>query len=106
MDNSLFANRLTKERNKNNLTQQELANKIGVSQGLISQYEQGLSLPGLEIFIKFTQALECSPDYLLQDYTEVEENFDDYVELINTAIKTPRKNIKTAQELLNQLTKF
>lgn len=105
MDNSLFADRLIQERTRRKLTQLELAHKIGVSQGLISQYEKGTNLPSLEIFIKLTRALECSPDTLLQDYTQINEGFEDYVEFISTAIRTPRRNVKAARSLLSQLTR-
>lgn len=103
MDNTHFAERLIQERNRNNLTQRELADKVGVSQGLISQYEKGMNLPSLEIFVKLTNALECTADSLLRDYTGSQENIEDYMELISTAIRTPRKNIKDAKVLLNKL---
>jgi len=48
------------------LSQGELGRQAGVSQPKVSQFEQGVALPPLEIFIGFCQALEASPDQLLK----------------------------------------
>lgn len=90
MDNSLFAKRLIQERNKNNLTQYELAELLGVSQGLISQYEKGLNLPNLELFVKLTLVLDCTPNTLLQDYLN-KEDIGGVTEFIDSAIRSAHK---------------
>lgn len=61
-DYSLFAKRLYQERKKNKLTQKELAQKMGVSQGAISRIEKGLLIPSLDMFIQLSNTLNCSPN--------------------------------------------
>lgn len=100
MDNSFFAKRLAEERSKNNLTQKELAKRVGVSQGLISQYENGTNLPCLEIFIELTKALSCTPNNLLQDYTKVSGTIEDYFELIQIVLQMPSKDLEKVQSML------
>ena len=48
------------------ITQNELAIKLGVTQGAVSQWEKGLSNPNIEYLPKLAQILECSVDDLLK----------------------------------------
>lgn len=47
------------------LTQEELAEKIGVSRGSIARYELGEMEPKLENLIALSEILDISTDYLL-----------------------------------------
>lgn len=53
-------------RNKLGISQNELAKRIGVTQGAISQWEQGLSKPTIDKLIKLGEIFKCSVEDLLQ----------------------------------------
>ncbi len=47
------------------LSQKALAEKIGVAQNTLTQYEKGTSKISLDVLVKLAQILETSVDYLL-----------------------------------------
>ena len=47
------------------LTQIELARKIGVNQTAVGKYERGELEPGIETLKKLSQIFECSIDYIV-----------------------------------------
>ena len=60
-----FGNRLRQLRKDRNLTQQQLAELIGVKNGVISFYELGDRTPSPAVLRKLALALHVSADYLL-----------------------------------------
>lgn len=54
-------------RKKNNLSQEELAEKIGVSRQAISKWESGTSLPEIEKLISLSEYFNVSIDYLVKE---------------------------------------
>lgn len=60
-----FGERLRHLRNKHNMTQQDLADKIGVRRATIAGYETKGKEPPYITLRKLSQALNCSIDYLL-----------------------------------------
>lgn len=48
------------------LTQKELADKLDISEGALSQYENGKREPDFETLLKIGELLGCSTDYLLR----------------------------------------
>jgi transcriptional regulator with XRE-family HTH domain len=50
-----FAVNLERERKRAGLTQEELAEKLGVKQALISQYENGVKLPTIQLAVKIAK---------------------------------------------------
>lgn len=60
-----FGERLKQARIRKGLSQQQLADMIGVSKVSISEYENGNRIPLLENFIQLIDILELSADYLL-----------------------------------------
>lgn len=59
-----FPIRLKLVREKRKLSQAELARRSGVTQGHISEYEAGISLPGLDKAVLLANTLRKSLDYL------------------------------------------
>jgi transcriptional regulator with XRE-family HTH domain len=47
------------------LTQEEFARKLGISQSQLSKYERGLALPAPEVLIQMKKSLNVSLDWLL-----------------------------------------
>lgn len=60
-----FNIRLKKLRENENLTQQQVAERINVSKSLISAYELGTRLPSYKNLIKLSCLFKVSTDYLL-----------------------------------------
>lgn len=52
-------------RERENLTQEELANELGVTKSLISAYEHGIRMPSYDILIHLASLYDVSIDYLL-----------------------------------------
>lgn len=57
---------IRRQRQKRKMTQTELAEKIGVRQAAISEYESGEKIPGVENLIRLADALNCSLDELCE----------------------------------------
>ena len=60
-----FGNTLKTLRLKNNMTQAQLAQKLGLTKSVISAYETGLRLPSYDILIHIAKIYHVSTDYLL-----------------------------------------
>lgn len=60
-------NGIEKQRNRSGLTQQELAKKLNVTQGAVSQWEKGRTIPSTKLLPKMSYILECKIDDLLDD---------------------------------------
>ena len=60
-----IGSRIRKYREENNLSQKQLAEKIGVSNSRVSNLEQGLNRPDADILAAICVALDVSPSLLL-----------------------------------------
>lgn len=87
-----FRNNLINLRNKQNITQDELALKIGVTRQAISKWERGEGLPDLYNITELAKALNVTVDELLNgshESTEEDNNnkkydsYDNYQDKIN-----------------------
>lgn len=67
-----FSERLRELRKKENFTQVEVAEKLGISQPAYASWERGVKKPTQENLVKIAQVLNVSVDYLVgnSDYTE------------------------------------
>lgn len=59
-----FSERLKELRKRNNLTQQELADKVGTKRVNVTKWETGRTEPNFETLIKLADLLEVSLDWL------------------------------------------
>lgn len=60
-------NGIESQRKKNNITQSELAQMLGVSQANISQWEKGEALPRADKLPAIARALRCTIDDLFAE---------------------------------------
>lgn len=60
-----FGNRLKTLRTKSNLTQAQLAQKLGVTKSVVSAYENNLRMPSYDILISISRVFKVTTDYLL-----------------------------------------
>ena len=91
-----FGEKVRNERNRLGLSQDELAEKIGVTRRVISSYENDSSRPrGTERYNKLADALGVNINYLLSEdeafIANVEDNYG-------------RRGAKQAKELLAEVT--
>lgn len=54
-------------RKKQGLSQVQLAEKLNITQGAVSQWERGLSKPKSEILPELAKALNCTIDELFEE---------------------------------------
>jgi len=54
-----FKDKLRKLRKNNNITQEQLADLIGVSRQAVSKWESGLSIPDMEKIIELCKIFNC-----------------------------------------------
>ncbi len=60
-----FGNRLKTQRLSKNMTQSQLAHKLGLTKSVISAYETGLRMPSYDILIHIARIFNVSTDFLL-----------------------------------------
>ena len=57
-------------RTQNNLTQEELGNKLGVSRQTVNNWESGLYNPSEKLLIELAKVFGISPDKLFEEYAD------------------------------------
>ena len=62
-----LGNKLAEARRKQNLTQEQLAEQLGVTRQAVSRWESDTAYPETDKIVRMAQILEVSCDYLLQD---------------------------------------
>lgn len=60
-----FYLKLRKLRKDKKITQQQLADRLGITKAMVSAYENGIQLPSYDILIKIAAIFNVSTDYLL-----------------------------------------
>ena len=68
----ILADKIIEERKKNGWTQEELAQKLGVSRQSVSKWESAGAIPDLKKIIQLADLFGVSTDYLLKDEVEKE----------------------------------
>lgn len=77
MERHIMGDRVKELRKKRRLTQEQLAEKIGVSLQYVSEIERGLSMPSMQVFLKLLEVLDASADYLLRDMVSCANPYGD-----------------------------
>ena len=65
-------NKIKLLREELNISQEELANKLGLSKGIISLYENEKRKPSFDILNKLSKIFNCSIDYIIGNWNEAE----------------------------------
>ena len=66
--------RLREMREKYNISQEAVAERLGITSSSVSSYERGERTPSLPIILKLSYIYNCSVDYLL-GLTDVQEPY-------------------------------
>lgn len=69
-----FGQRIRTLRKRDNITQAQLAQKLGLTKSVISAYETDLRLPSYDILINIARVFNVTTDYLLG--LEPKQNID------------------------------
>ena len=95
------ANRLLQYRKKHNLSQEELAAKIGVSRQAISKWERGNGFPEVSLLLPLCKELEITVNELLSGERVSEEEYlkkaeENMVNLVREAQESKKKIVLSA----------
>lgn len=90
----ILADKIINLRKKSGMSQEELADKLGVSRQAVSKWESTQSIPDLDKILLMSKLFGVSTDFLLKDELEVEE-----VKQIDDGIDTDKK--KVTMEMAN-----
>lgn len=63
--NAIISRNIVRMRKKKGLSQKQVAERIGVSQNAVYQWENGFRCAKLETVIKISEAIGCSPNEIL-----------------------------------------
>ena len=102
MLNSSIGTKIQNRRRALKMTQEEFAEKIGISLNYVGMIERGLRIPKLETFIKIANVLGVTSDYLLADYITAKEDKQnaELNERIERLSESDRKHILEVIDLL------
>lgn len=84
MDYKFLGKRIREERIKLNLTQEQLAESVDISDSYIGQIERGERNLTLDTLLRLVNRLGVTVDYLLQEYVSVDN--DKYLDLFSQLI--------------------
>lgn len=71
-----LADKVQQLRKQNNLSQEQLADKMGVSRQSISKWESGQSVPEISKIVQLSDIFGVTTDYILKDDIEFEQYSD------------------------------
>ncbi len=86
-DNMILADKIIAERKKNGWSQEELAEKLGVTRQAVSKWEGAQTTPDLQRLLEMSKVFGVSADYLLKDEMENPE----YVQVADESDSRLRK---------------
>jgi transcriptional regulator with XRE-family HTH domain len=89
-----FRSRLVETRKKRNISQAELASRVGLHSNALGRYERGEAIPSVEVATKLASELEISLDYLtgLSDI-EIDRVLLDRIHDITSLPEEDRSNV-------------
>jgi len=61
----MIADRIKTIRERNNMTQSELAKYLGITRSSVNAWELGISVPSTQYIVELSQLFKVSTDYLL-----------------------------------------
>ncbi len=95
----ILADKIIAERKKNGWSQEELAEKLGVTRQSVSKWEGAQSVPDLQRILEMSKLFGVSTDYLLKDDIEEEEYLPDTV--AEEAVPVRKVSMEEASKFLS-----
>ena len=74
MDIKETGQKIAKLRHNNKITQEELANKIGVSSQAVSKWENGKNMPDIENLMLITKLFNVPYSFFIEDESDIVGN--------------------------------
>lgn len=96
-----IGSRIKEKRIEKGLTRKELATMIGVTPSAVANYENGVSVPKIEIMSELIKELECDANYIYQDETVSENESFTYDEQV--MIKKYRQLNSDGKEMVDMI---
>jgi transcriptional regulator with XRE-family HTH domain len=78
----LIGLRLKEARRACNMTQEELAKAVGITNGAIGNYETGVSAPNEDILINLMETLHIDANFVYQDFIRPNDYTDEEKHLV------------------------
>lgn len=97
----ILADKITEERKKNGWSQEELAEKLGVSRQAVSKWESAGSVPDLQRVLQLAELFGVSTDYLLKDGAVMETTVPCVSTVSDEAGPLPRISMEDANNYLD-----
>ena len=110
-ENKTFADVIVELRKGKGMTQQELADKLHITDKAVSKWERGLSYPDITSISKLASILGVDSSYLI-DLCKAEDSFNPYIkknnvnQIINLVFKAVGIGMGVAVVVLNVLDKL
>ena len=91
----MFSEKLKALRTAKNMSQKELADKVGVAKSAVSFYESGDRFPSYDVLIKISRIFNVTTDYLLgaerARMLDVSELSEDDIAAVNAVVEALKK---------------
>lgn len=91
----ILADKIIEERKKNGWTQEDLAQKLGVSRQSVSKWESAGAIPDLKKIIQLADLFEVSTDYLLKDEIEKKIQIYHVIQIVYYIVSQWKKQMHT-----------
>ena len=88
----ILADKIIKLRKKSGMSQEELAERMGVSRQAVSKWESAQSIPDLDKILMLSSLFSVTTDYLLKDDISEEEYVDDTKDSIARRVSLDEAN--------------
>lgn len=96
-----FGDNLKNMRKKNNLSQEELAEKVGVSRQSVSKWETGDAYPEMNNLLELCKIFKCNINDLVNDsILDVNSLDEEVLEKVVLLKKEQQKNVKTLSKII------
>lgn len=96
----MVADRIKQLREQNDMTQAELARKLGITRSSINAWEMGISVPSTQYLMELSKMFKVSTDYLLGLNTSATVNVaglsEKDIQFVNTVIAYLRERMENA----------
>lgn len=93
-----FGDKLKSLRKGQNMTQQQLAGRLGVAKSIVSYYESGDRFPSYDVLIKIARIFHVTTDYLLNvertHVIDVSELSDEEIAVVTSMVALLRDKRK------------
>ena len=104
IDYKIIGKRIKERRKMYKITQETLAEKLGVSVGYISQIERGIAHANLDTLANISHELNCDVTEFLSNVTANNKNYlnNDFLNLLSTLNDKQKKMLFDIAEIIKQ----